>query len=73
MSVCGGRPKHVVGCFECVGWVARARRAVDAGMRLFMNQPPRLVARFVSECMQFRELLRCFEGAVDLFSSDDES
>ena len=65
------------GLFECVGGVARARRAGDAGMRLFMNQPPRLVARFVSECMQRRELLpdllRYSEEFVDLFSSDDES
>jgi hypothetical protein len=44
-------------------------------MSKFMNQTPRHVAMFVSECMQLREtqpdLKRHFQGyRVDLFSSD---
>ena len=64
--------------FACVGGIHRARRAGDEGMSKFMNQTPRHVARFVSECMQLREtkpdLSRHFEGfPVDLFSSDDDA
>ena len=57
--------------------MAYARRAGDICMRLFMNQPLRLVARFVSECIQLREtlpdLLQYSEEVIYLFSSDDES
>jgi hypothetical protein len=64
------------GLFDCCGGLSGARRAGDAGMRMFMNQAPRHVARFVSECMQLREvlpdLLR-YSEFVDLFSSDDET
>ena len=46
-------------------------------MSKFMNQSPRQVARFVSECMQLREtqpdLSRHFEEYhVDMFSSDGD-
>jgi len=47
-------------------------------MSKFMNQSPRHVARFVSECMQLREtkpdLSRHFEDYchVDMFSSDGD-
>jgi len=63
--------------FDCVGGIHRAKQAGDSGMSKFMNQSPRHVARFVSECMQLREskpdLNRHFEDChVDLFSSDDE-
>lgn len=63
--------------FACVGGIHRAKRAGDTGMSKFMNQSPRHVARFVSECMQLREekpdLSRHFEeNYVDLFSSDSD-
>ena len=64
--------------FDCVGGIHRAKRAGDAGMSKFMNQSPRHVARYVSECMQLREtnpdLRRHFEDYhVDLFSSDGDA
>lgn len=63
--------------FACVGGIYRARRAGDEGMLKFMNQTPRHVARFVSECLQLRDtkpdLTRHFEDYhVDLFSSDGD-
>ena len=63
--------------FACVGGIYRARRAGDEGMSRFMNQTPRHVARFVSECLQLRDtkpdLTRHFEDyPVDLFSSDGD-
>ena len=63
--------------FACVGGIYRARRAGDEGMLKFMNQTPRHVARFVSECLQLRDtkpdLTRHFEDyPVDLFSSDGD-
>jgi len=64
--------------FDGVGGIHRAKRAGDAGMSKFMNQSPRHVARFVSECMQLREtkpdLSRHFEDYchVDMFSSDGD-
>ena len=65
------------GLFNCVGGVEKAKRAGDMGLKLFMNQTPRQVARLISECMQHREcapdLVRHFDGPqIDLFSSDDE-
>jgi hypothetical protein len=61
--------------FACVGGMHKARRAGDEGMSRFMNQTPRHVAWFVSECMKLREtmpdLSRHFGGyPVDMFSSD---
>jgi len=63
--------------FACVGGIHKAKRAGDTGMSQFMNQSPRHVAKFVSECMQLREtkpdLSRHFEeNHVDLFSSDGD-
>jgi hypothetical protein len=54
----------------------RAHRAGDVDMSKCMNQTPRHVAWFVSECMKLREtmpdLARHLEGYhVDMFSSDD--
>lgn len=65
------------GLFNCVGGLESAQRAGDMGMKLFMNQAPRQVAKFISECMQLRETLpdlrRQFplETPVDLFLPDD--
>ena len=60
-----------------MGGIHKAKRAGDTGMSQFMNQSPRHVAKFVSECMQLREtkpdLSRHFEeNHVDLFSSDGD-
>ena len=75
-ALCGCRTLNFcfVCLFDCVGGIHRAKRAGDAGMSKFMNQSPRHVARYVSECMQLREtkpdLRRHFEEYhVDLFSS----
>jgi hypothetical protein len=56
----------------------RAHRAKDVDMSKFMNQTPRHVAWFVSECMKLREtmpgLARHLEGYhVDMFSSDGDA
>jgi hypothetical protein len=69
--------------FACVGGVHRVHgRAGDVGMSKFMNQTPRHVAWFVSECMKLRDALyhetmpdlaRHFEGYhIDMFSSDGD-
>jgi hypothetical protein len=64
--------------FACVGGMHRAHRAGDVDMSKFMNQTPRHVAWFVSECMKLREtmpdLARHIEGYhVDMFSSDGDA
>ena len=43
--------------FDCVGGRIhhRAKRAGDSEMSKFMNESPRHVARFVSQCMQLQE------------------
>jgi hypothetical protein len=58
--------------FACVGGMHRAHRAGDEGISKLMNQTPRHVAWFVSECTSWRETMpdlpRHFEGYhVDMF------
>jgi hypothetical protein len=63
--------------FACVGGMRRAHRAGDVGMSKFMNQTPRHVAWFVSECTKLREtmpdLARHLEGYhVDMLCKADD-
>jgi hypothetical protein len=64
--------------FACVGGMHRAHRAGDVGMSKFMNQTPRHVAWFVSECMKLRETMpdlarHVEEYHVDMFCSDGDA
>ena len=61
-----------------VAYIEQSEQVTLAGMSKFMNQSPRHVARFVSECMPLREtkpdLSRHFEDYChfDMFSSDGD-
>jgi hypothetical protein len=48
--------------FASAGSMHRAHRAGDEGMSKFMNQTPRHLAWFVSECMKLHEAMPDLSG-----------